>query len=172
MLNLKPHEEAFLVRPVGIRYICEFCNEGEMIAMKDTQSIVIDPDEPRKPPMFKHVCTKCKKTMLLPSTYPRVEFVSIISSNQLIAKAIMIAEEHDTITPRVLVDALNLKIGEVDQIISEMVHAGVLVRENEDSALYDVVKWDGGIPDVITNFMLCEGYSTDDIKQAINKRGE
>lgn len=70
----KEHEEVFDIKPVGVRYICEFCNEGEMIA---------DPKEPILMTvegvqlMRTHICNKCGKSMKLPKTYPYIEWVPV-----------------------------------------------------------------------------------------------
>lgn len=65
---LNEHEKAFRLYPVGIAYVCEFCNEGEM---------EVDTSEPTlmsNPPLIPHKCTKCGKTMHLPKSYPFVKY--------------------------------------------------------------------------------------------------
>jgi hypothetical protein len=69
MLELKPHEEQFKITPVGIRYICEFCNDGEMRV--DTNGEV----KMTNPPLIPHKCTKCGKTMYFNKQYPYIEWV-------------------------------------------------------------------------------------------------
>lgn len=71
-MELKPHEEAFPVRPVGIRYICEFCNEGEQIAIPD-QVVNVQMTYPERY-MIKHRCNKCGKEMMLPKSYPYISW--------------------------------------------------------------------------------------------------
>ena len=69
MYEPKPHEKLFGVRPIGVKYICPFCNEGEMKADHTSTE--------RMPHMFPHKCTKCNKTMQLEKVYPYVEFDEI-----------------------------------------------------------------------------------------------
>lgn len=68
-LKLEDHEEMFDIKPVGIRYICEFCNEGEMKTVPGSEAKL------SFPPMFDHKCTKCGKMMLLPKIYPYIEWI-------------------------------------------------------------------------------------------------
>lgn len=72
-LNLKPHEETFDLRPIGIKYRCEFCNEGEMKygTGNDQPAIALAVH----PPLYQHTCTKCGKTMHLPKMYPYIEWM-------------------------------------------------------------------------------------------------
>ncbi len=70
-LELGPHEEAFPIRPVGIRYRCELCGEGEQIA-DSHQTISVPLGGPK--PMIVHHCNKCGGEMLLPKTYPYVSW--------------------------------------------------------------------------------------------------
>lgn len=71
-LNLKPHEETFDLRPIGIRYRCEFCNEGEMkYGTNEGPAIALTVN----PPLYEHKCTKCGKTMHLPKMYPYIEWI-------------------------------------------------------------------------------------------------
>ena len=64
-MELKEHEEAFSIRPIGIRYICEFCHKGEMKYFSH--------DAEKR--LFAHRCTKCNKEMLLPKMYPYIEWI-------------------------------------------------------------------------------------------------
>lgn len=72
-LKLKPHEQAFSIKPVGIKYICEFCHEGEMIRDKNGPRTTLLSN----PPFYQHVCTKCGKIMHLPKIYPYVEWIDV-----------------------------------------------------------------------------------------------
>ncbi len=64
------NEQLFEVKPVGVKYICEFCNEGEMIhSYKDHYS----PEE-YDCRMIPHTCDKCGKVMKLPKIYPYIEW--------------------------------------------------------------------------------------------------
>lgn len=70
-LNLNEHERAFPIKPVGIKYVCEFCNEGEMRVDPNGDQCVLMTN----PSMIPHKCTKCGKTMHLTKSYPYIEWV-------------------------------------------------------------------------------------------------
>lgn len=75
--NLKPHEEMFELHPYGVRYKCEFCNEGEQVVVKDeviTVPLVMKVGNSQSPIMRKHRCNKCGKEMMLPKSYPYIEW--------------------------------------------------------------------------------------------------
>ena len=72
-ITLKEHEEAFELKPVGIRYTCEFCNEGEMIYDSNNPFSLQEFGHTR---MISHKCNKCGKDMKLPKTYPYIEWVT------------------------------------------------------------------------------------------------
>lgn len=78
MRNLNEHEEKFDIKPVGIRYRCEFCEEGEMKVSDDNPTITLT----SYPPMIKHICTKCGKDMLLPKSYPYIEWIPVEDSDK------------------------------------------------------------------------------------------
>lgn len=65
MRALLKNEVTFTTTPIGIKYICEFCNEGEMMCVENNV---------REDNLFTHKCTKCEKTMLLPRVYPYIEW--------------------------------------------------------------------------------------------------
>lgn len=71
MKNLNEHEEFFEIKPIGVRYICEFCGKGEMKMDNSTQNMTLT----LVPPLIKHVCTNCGKDMFLPKSYPYVEWL-------------------------------------------------------------------------------------------------
>lgn len=83
-ITLKEHEEAFELKPVGIRYICEFCNEGEMI-YDSSENVVIVPLN--RSTMIPHKCNKCGKDMKLPKTYPYIEWVTAEEYESILAKS-------------------------------------------------------------------------------------
>lgn len=64
------NEQLFEVHPIGVRYTCELCGEGEM------RATTADPVSPigGGAPLYAHMCTKCNGTMLLPKTYPYIEW--------------------------------------------------------------------------------------------------
>lgn len=74
-LKLRPNEEAFEVRPIGIRYICEHCHEGEMVV--DNSDGQFLNTVLTNPPLIPHRCTKCGGTLMLPRSYPYIEWVPV-----------------------------------------------------------------------------------------------
>lgn len=70
-LNISEHERVFELVPIGIKYICEFCNKGEQRMSPDNS---FNPSD-GKPLMLKHVCSECGKEMMLPKPYPFVEWI-------------------------------------------------------------------------------------------------
>jgi hypothetical protein len=70
-LNLRKYEEPFKLVPIGIRYKCEACNEGEMIYDYDPTRVVYATN----PPLIPHICTKCGMKLDLPKTYPYIEWI-------------------------------------------------------------------------------------------------
>lgn len=72
MMEINKHEEYFELHPVGVKYICEFCNEGEMQVNTDPVSAAYT----SMPQMYEHKCNKCGKTYLLPKSYPYVKFMT------------------------------------------------------------------------------------------------
>lgn len=75
-LKLNEHERAFNVKPIGIKYICEFCNEGEQICTNKSP-IIVEKNGVKIPNMREHKCSKCGKIMMLPKSYPYVEFIPL-----------------------------------------------------------------------------------------------
>ena len=73
MIKLNEHEQSFPIKPVGVKYICEFCNDGEQVAVPDV-NIGIQMLESSQRPMILHRCTKCGKEMMLPKSYPYIEW--------------------------------------------------------------------------------------------------
>ena len=70
-MNLNEHERTFDVHPVGVKYICENCNEGEMELDKENPIYFAT-----NPPLIPHKCTKCGCKMSLRKTYPYIEWLS------------------------------------------------------------------------------------------------
>ena len=68
-LILKEHEQAFNIKPVGVKYICELCNDGEMIVDPYGDTLMSNP------PLIPHKCNKCSGTMHLPKQYPYIEWI-------------------------------------------------------------------------------------------------
>ena len=68
------NEERFQIKPEGVRYICEFCNEGEMKFAPERQE--------DNGPLYTHVCTKCNKEMLLQKVYPYIDWIPVEGDSQ------------------------------------------------------------------------------------------
>ncbi|MDT8719706.1 hypothetical protein IAI10_24015 [Clostridium sp. 19966] len=60
-------EQKVIVKPVGIKYICDVCKEGEMIqtAYNDWES---------NPPRYEHICTNCSTKIYLNEKYPLIRY--------------------------------------------------------------------------------------------------
>jgi DNA-directed RNA polymerase subunit RPC12/RpoP len=69
------HERTFSVKPVGVKYICEHCGEGEMIADTETPLSIPVNAIVTTPMMRPHRCTKCNGKLLLPKVYPYIEWI-------------------------------------------------------------------------------------------------
>lgn len=69
MYQPKPNEAVFNIRPIGIKYICEHCGEGEMV--RNPNGLL----RMSNPPLIPHHCTKCDGELLLPKTYPYIEWI-------------------------------------------------------------------------------------------------
>jgi DNA-directed RNA polymerase subunit RPC12/RpoP len=72
MYQPKNNEKAFPINPVLITYVCEHCGKGEMKVIPDQTPLKWPQLEPV---MHKHRCTKCGGELLLPKTYPYIEWV-------------------------------------------------------------------------------------------------
>jgi hypothetical protein len=70
---MNSHEEMFNLHPVGVRYICEFCNDGEMQVSEEEVNTALLGSTPL---LISHKCNKCGKTMQLPRSYPYVKFMT------------------------------------------------------------------------------------------------
>ena len=70
MYQPKGKEQVFPITPLLVTYPCEYCNEGEM-------KVVVEPVSvwpPPSPNLHKHYCTKCGGELLLPKSYPYIEW--------------------------------------------------------------------------------------------------
>lgn len=76
MYQPSENEELFKIKPIGVRYKCPFCNEGEMIVTNDPVDMPLVHYIGEAPPiMRKHRCNKCSKEMKLPKSYPYIEWI-------------------------------------------------------------------------------------------------
>lgn len=69
----KKHERVFKVEPIGVAYVCEFCHNGDMIA-SSTDPIILEAGIPK---MRRHYCNNCGAQMMLPKTYPYIEWQEV-----------------------------------------------------------------------------------------------
>lgn len=58
-------ETRFNITPVGIKYVCDECNKGEMVAVKDVGLLTY-------PIQYPHRCTVCDNTKNFFTTYPKI----------------------------------------------------------------------------------------------------
>lgn len=62
------HERTFNATPIGVKYICEFCNEGEMKYTPNKEAEL-------SMPLLFHKCTNCGMSLGLPKMYPYIEWI-------------------------------------------------------------------------------------------------
>ena len=60
-------EQEYKIKPVGVKYICDVCNEGKMLPDGD---IVLT----SYPPQFPHKCDNCGHKENFTVKYPNVRF--------------------------------------------------------------------------------------------------
>ncbi|MCM1222626.1 MAG: hypothetical protein NC548_50005 [Lachnospiraceae bacterium] len=85
-MELKPNERAEQLFPVGVKYICEFCGEGEMTVQRNKLATLGVSMRPDGPMLFPHVCSHCGKEMQLPEPYPKLEWVDEAEYHRIFPK--------------------------------------------------------------------------------------
>lgn len=63
-------EKEFLIQPICIKYICDTCNEGEMLPTGENYWL-------SNPQKINHKCNKCGKEMMLNDKYPIIRYKDI-----------------------------------------------------------------------------------------------
>jgi len=66
-------ERRYEVRPYGVRYICDACGRGEMLALQGTQAYVQEAGRI----LIRHVCSVCHTLTTFPDKYPTVRHEDI-----------------------------------------------------------------------------------------------
>lgn len=61
-------EQTYELKPVGVRYVCDKCGEGEM----QRNGIVLT----AYPPRYMHACSKCGHRQAFTEVYPSIRWVS------------------------------------------------------------------------------------------------
>ncbi|PFR59003.1 hypothetical protein COK36_20065 [Bacillus cereus] len=59
-------EQRFEVKPIGVKYICDSCEEGEMIYTGEMLFF--------NPPTFKHTCNNCDSNQNFIEKYPLIRY--------------------------------------------------------------------------------------------------
>ena len=72
------------VRPFGVRYMCDTCKQGEMIALTGTQAFVQEQGQI----YVRHVCNVCRNMAAYTEKYPTVRYEDVpaqgyATSNQM-----------------------------------------------------------------------------------------
>lgn len=62
-------EQNFQVVPIGIKYICDLCKEGEM---EYTGNMLMT-----NPPQFTHKCNRCEVEKSFFKKYPTIEYKTL-----------------------------------------------------------------------------------------------
>ena len=65
MNELKSYEKEFNIKPMGVKYICEYCNEGEMKFSAPNNEYES---------LYNHICDKCNGELSLPKIYPYIKW--------------------------------------------------------------------------------------------------
>ena len=65
-------EQDYAVVPVGKRYICDDCGQGECVVVQGPHNNFITRGQDIK---VRHECTACKKVIYLDNKYPLVVYV-------------------------------------------------------------------------------------------------
>lgn len=63
-------EETFEVKPIGVKYICDTCEKGELLPTGEnswSQEI----------PNIEHGCTNCESKKMLPEKYPLIRYTRL-----------------------------------------------------------------------------------------------
>ncbi|MCR1952884.1 hypothetical protein NSA50_17930 [Clostridium sp. DSM 100503] len=63
-------EKEFLVKTVAVKYICDSCHNGELIATGENNWMF-------NPPQFTHKCNKCGSKVILSDRYPIIKYRNI-----------------------------------------------------------------------------------------------
>ena len=63
-------EKTFKVKPIGVKYLCDSCNVGEMNYTNDMEF-------ENGVPIFRHRCTNCDNETKFTQKYPTIDFVEI-----------------------------------------------------------------------------------------------
>jgi hypothetical protein len=66
------------VRPFGVRYTCDACGQGEMMALAGTQAIVQEAGKV----LVRHVCNVCRSMASFPEKYPTVRYEDVAPVQQ------------------------------------------------------------------------------------------
>lgn len=72
-LNLDHHEVPFNVIPIGIKYICDHCHNGDMVPISDDFTTVFPINGKLQ---IKHYCKNCGSQKVLPKIYPYIEWIA------------------------------------------------------------------------------------------------
>lgn len=68
----KQYEETFAIWPTGVRYRCEFCEDGEMKVVGKVHNNDLGGRE-----MYLHHCDKCNREIQLPKAYPYIDWTPL-----------------------------------------------------------------------------------------------
>lgn len=61
------------VRPFGVRYTCDSCKQGEMIALAGTQAFVQEQGQI----YIRHMCSLCRNMVAFTEKYPTVRYEDV-----------------------------------------------------------------------------------------------
>lgn len=63
-------EKEYQVKPVGVKYICDTCEKGEMLPNgKNNWNVEL--------PLFEHECSHCNTRKMLTEKFPLIRYINI-----------------------------------------------------------------------------------------------
>ncbi|MEH7457717.1 hypothetical protein V7183_10890 [Bacillus sp. JJ1127] len=68
-------EQHFEVKPIGVKYICDTCQKGEMLPTGNNNFMV-------NTPQFEHKCNNCGTKIKLTDKYPLIRYQQLLATEQ------------------------------------------------------------------------------------------
>lgn len=76
-MGFKPseYEDLSLLVPVAVNYRCEICCLGHVVA-DPNEPMILELSNPPKMKLRRHICDRCGGELMLPKSYPYIEWMS------------------------------------------------------------------------------------------------
>lgn len=65
-------EKEYSVNPIGVKYICDDCEKGELLPNGNNKWNVA-------PPQFEHECNHCNARKMLNEKFPLIRYINILN---------------------------------------------------------------------------------------------